>query len=601
MGNETGLEIPELTAANCGQLLLGVEQSVFRRAGFIRQSDMPVTQDAALRRRLNDLVTTGDETGDAQRLEKALKDLKNRCRYNRSGLLPQAEKEREELKEKLAQLRELEDQTRKLKLRIGEEKSLLRELENHSCALRFAQAERDAQQLARARDDMDLAESRLARLENTCAGAPSRQTAEEKQRQIARFCEEWEQLRQQTRQQLQLPEPPRQEPPFQGLSPEDALEMAQRDGRQLRRQGSAAGWILLLAGLLTMGAAAVLYLKAWLPAALAAAVLSAVLLILGLISRGRIGRIRKEFRQKYGDLDTEGWQQRAMDHGKALAAYRSAEAMLRGEHAAMEDRRSALEIRRQALCGDRSPEAALQMWQRLQAQWDDLEHARAEAARARQQYSALQTMVREAPRPAMEDLLTYSPEDTARLTAETTAQLHRLQHHLGQQQGRMEMLGEAADLEGAMRRTELRIEKLEQTYGAATLALDTLAQARLELQRRFAPRISRRAQEWMRRLTNGRYTRLTLSEDLSLLAAAEEEALQEILWRSDGTVDQLYLALRLAVAEVLTPHAPLVLDDVFVRFDDQRLRCAMDILSELAREKQVILFTCQSREKEAIQ
>ena len=120
---ETGLEIPELTAANCGQLLLGVEQSVFRRAGFIRQSDMPVTQDAALRRRLNDLVTTGDETGDAQRLEKALKDLKNRCRYNRSGLLPQAEKEREELKEKLAQLRELEDQTRKLKLRIGEEKA----------------------------------------------------------------------------------------------------------------------------------------------------------------------------------------------------------------------------------------------------------------------------------------------------------------------------------------------------------------------------------------------------------------------------------------------------------------------------------------------
>ena len=46
----TGMVVPELTAANCGQLLLGVEQSVFRRSGFIRFSDLPVTGDDALRR-----------------------------------------------------------------------------------------------------------------------------------------------------------------------------------------------------------------------------------------------------------------------------------------------------------------------------------------------------------------------------------------------------------------------------------------------------------------------------------------------------------------------------------------------------------------------
>ena len=50
----------ELTAANCGEKLLGVEQSVFARAGFVRLKDMPVTQDESLRRRLNALVTTGD-------------------------------------------------------------------------------------------------------------------------------------------------------------------------------------------------------------------------------------------------------------------------------------------------------------------------------------------------------------------------------------------------------------------------------------------------------------------------------------------------------------------------------------------------------------
>lgn len=65
-----------------------MEQTVFRRAGFIRQSDLPVTQDEALRRRLNDLVTTGDESGTSDKLAKNLRDLKNRCRFNKSGLLP---------------------------------------------------------------------------------------------------------------------------------------------------------------------------------------------------------------------------------------------------------------------------------------------------------------------------------------------------------------------------------------------------------------------------------------------------------------------------------------------------------------------------------
>ena len=59
----TGLAVPELTADNCGQMLLGVEQSVFTRAGFLRLKDLPVQQDETLRRRLNALVTTGDESG----------------------------------------------------------------------------------------------------------------------------------------------------------------------------------------------------------------------------------------------------------------------------------------------------------------------------------------------------------------------------------------------------------------------------------------------------------------------------------------------------------------------------------------------------------
>ena len=99
-------------------------------------------------------------------------------------------------------------------------------------------------------------------------------------------------------------------------------------------------------------------------------------------------------------------------------------------------------------------------------------------------------------------------------------------------------------------------------------------------------------------LTSGRYQKIMLGEDLSVsVSALQEDTLRSAQWRSDGTVDQMYLALRLAVAEELTPDAPLVMDDAMVRFDDERLSTALHILQELANHKQVILFTCQGREK----
>ena len=146
-----------------------------------------------------------------------------------------------------------------------------------------------------------------------------------------------------------------------------------------------------------------------------------------------------------------------------------------------------------------------------------------------------------------------------------------------------------------------RILRLEDTYAALEIAQEALREATTSLQRRFAPRISKRAQELFGKLTGGRYQRITLGEDLSLNACAEnEDTLRSSQWRSDGTVDQLYLALRLAVAEELTPDAPLVLDDALVRFDDQRLASAIEILEEASQNKQVIIFTCQGREAAAL-
>jgi uncharacterized protein YhaN len=220
-----------------------------------------------------------------------------------------------------------------------------------------------------------------------------------------------------------------------------------------------------------------------------------------------------------------------------------------------------------------------------------------ERGRLEEMVTTLTDSHRQIAAPDVPDDLTFTMPETERILSDVLAEIRQLHVRLGQCQGRMEALGSAEVLRQQLSQVEERIHRLETVYDAVALAQQTLDKAKLELQRRFAPRISIRAQELFAQLTGGRYQRISLGEDLAVTTAAEgEDTLRGSLWRSDGTADQLYLALRLAVAEELTPEAPLVLDDAFVRFDDTRLAEAMDILRQVGENKQVILFTCQSRE-----
>ena len=68
---------------------------------------------------------------------------------------------------------------------------------------------------------------------------------------------------------------------------------------------------------------------------------------------------------------------------------------------------------------------------------------------------------------------------------------------------------------------------------------------------------------------------------------------------SAGTLDQLYLAVRLAICDLVLPpekQVPIVLDDALSNFDDQRCAAALDWLLQASRERQILLFTCQNRE-----
>ncbi len=598
---ESGLPVEELTAANCGSVLLGVEQTVFRRAGFIRFSDLPVTQDEALRRRLNALVTTGDDSGAADRLAASLKDLKNRCRYNRTGLLPQAEAQRDAIEEKLTELETLNTQCQKLKMRIDEVKDWLRQLYNHQQALAYAKMESGLNQIAQTREAVAGAERNLRALEEACASLPPQAEVETKVRELRAFRDQWNAIRTEERQAPTEPQKPELPNPFTGLTAEAARAMAREDARELTELSQSKMPLIFMIigamGLLAAGGLA--YLTAYVFAVVAGGV-GLLALIWGVIDRVTTRKKALAIVEKYGTADWKRWTAPISEYEQEMIAYGEALKLYQEVSSDLEVRLMVLRKKRDSLCGLQEPEEVLDFWQEAQRQWEQYDRTRAEAVTAKRHLEALNAVVKPVEKPTAPDNLTQNEAQTAQLLAECAAEQQRLQNRLGQYQGRMEIIGSAEDLRLQHKRVCDRIARLEDTYTALTIAQETLTQARSELQRRFAPRITQRAQELLGAMTDGRYQSLTMGEDFSLRASAEQEDVQwDAIWRSDGTIDQLYLALRLAVAEELTPDAPLVLDDALVRFDDTRMAAALGILRKMAENKQVICFTCQGREAKA--
>lgn len=584
---DTGLPVSELTGENCGQVLLGVERSVFVRSGFIRSSEMPVTQDEDLRTRLNALVTTGEECSGVEELGQRLRELKNRCQYNRKGLLPEARAQLQVLEEKVRDYDQLAEQSRQLRKQQQTLEQSLAALRNHRMALDHQDAVADARRVQDAETAVVQAEARLREAERACQGLPSRE-------RLLQELQQYEDAQRQWAKQMQalpeVPTPPEVPEPFRGVDPEEAVRRAAQDratAQTLRPKGNGLIVFLFAVGAIAMVTGGVLAFQYMLPGLISIGLGAAVLWYAGSMER-RNHRKKAQYAQlchRYGSEDTESWQALAQGYRQDWARYHE---LLADSDAA----RRSLEGLRQALDGDP------RTWKSGVAAWDGVQEAALALEQARQHAQAVRAMAKTAPPPQSPDELTYPRQETDERSSRAREQLRQLQLKLGQCQGRMELLGSWEKLQQAHEAARNRVEDLELTYKALERGLQVLTQARAQLQRRFAPRLTKLAQRYFSQLTGGRYERLTLGEDLSIHAASrEEDTLRSHLWRSEGTVDQLYLALRLAVAKELTPTAPLILDDALIRFDDARLAEAMRILREEAREKQVILFTCQGREK----
>ena len=131
-------------------------------------------------------------------------------------------------------------------------------------------------------------------------------------------------------------------------------------------------------------------------------------------------------------------------------------------------------------------------------------------------------------------------------------------------------------------------------YDSIDMAIEVLEQANTELREKFSPTLNRQAADIFSKMTGGKYHALMLSRDFSAMAGTDDT--HSALYLSAGTVDQLYLSVRLALCQLTAPGVPVLLDDALSAFDDRRAEQALDVLREMGKERQILLFSCHSRE-----
>ena len=156
------------------------------------------------------------------------------------------------------------------------------------------------------------------------------------------------------------------------------------------------------------------------------------------------------------------------------------------------------------------------------------------------------------------------------------------------------------DIEEEIESIEESIKKYEIKLAATNLAQEKLQEAFRDVRGKFGPLLNEKVLENFKRLTNDKYNDVMVSDSYEIKVKDKNSILSgEFL--SNGANDQLYISLRLAFISMLYKEGevPVILDDAFVQYDDRRISHILEILTRNSFG-QLIIFTCQNREKEIL-
>lgn len=550
-----------LDALRCGETLLGVPQSVYQRCAFIPSGSMAIDADADLERRINALISTGEEKISFSQAETRLKRQLHQRKYNRSGAIPLLESEIASLSSAQAEVQDLAERETSLRQQ-------LRQVQEEQVTLRAAQQQEAQQRIAEKQ-----------RLLQSLPDSAALQSINEQLGAVRSMGEQVQQARDAAAAQEQTIQAQLQELSRNPLHPMTKPELE----AQLQIQPPAPPQVAQLLISLALGLCGGGFLwyeigqsqLLWLCAACAVTALAAGNFLRLLIQRIRRQQVRRRELQRQEELR------------KLADSYLP---MLEK----LEEQRSLLQQRQQAVAdSEQRLRATLADLLTVVQKWDVGVHAPTDVRRFVQQTAQRREELTEEIRQAQADALHAQTPDADGSAA-------RLQQQIAQVQGQLAALGGAEDAPQRIARKQEQLHRLQGEYDSLALALDVLRSANTTLQNRFSPELGRRAAEIFADMTGSPWSHILLDREFRLSAeAGSDPTRRSVQLLSSGTADQLYLAVRLAICEMVLPveqNAPLILDDALLTFDDERLHKTLDYLVQLGSRRQILLFSCQSRE-----
>lgn len=156
------------------------------------------------------------------------------------------------------------------------------------------------------------------------------------------------------------------------------------------------------------------------------------------------------------------------------------------------------------------------------------------------------------------------------------------------------------ELEEEIQNLNEKQNQIAEKEASLKLALEVFEESYEELKSKIVPGITLEIQKSVAQTTNGEYTNVKYNGVNGIVIENKFGDIVSIEKLSAGTIDQIYLGFRLAILNRLS-NLPIILDEAFAYYDEERLKNIIQTLKNISKEKQVIIFTCSERERKILE
>lgn len=162
-------------------------------------------------------------------------------------------------------------------------------------------------------------------------------------------------------------------------------------------------------------------------------------------------------------------------------------------------------------------------------------------------------------------------------------------------------LDELVSIEERLEADTEKLRELQRQEETINIAIENLTMAYEEMKNTITPKFTKSLSSSINRISNSKYEKVTINDENGMVVENNRGEYVEAYKLSTGTIDQLYLALRLSMIDDLSKERlPIILDESFAYFDNERLENVLRYLKEELHDHQTLIFTCTDREKEAL-